>query len=179
MNINGVATIGANNSQAGGSSNNLNVSVSRSQMDDASKDKNIAGQERCYHCGQPGHLFAECPYHTEGLSVSRDSCFRCGRKGHTARDCSYQDTRICFVCGQKGHISTECDKKKLKPPVGAGNANNGSNYTYIGSGNAARDGLNENNRDSYKRDRRRQQQDASWEKWKGNKQEDNNIGEPN
>eukprot|EP00770_Monocercomonoides_exilis_P001599 MONOS_1589.1-p1 / transcript=MONOS_1589.1 / gene=MONOS_1589 / organism=Monocercomonoides_exilis_PA203 / gene_product=Serine / transcript_product=Serine / location=Mono_scaffold00028:145991-151033(-) / protein_length=1623 / sequence_SO=supercontig / SO=protein_coding / is_pseudo=false len=68
--------------------------------------------ERCYHCGQKGHMFIHCPHHNKELFISRHSCFRCGRMGHSSKECTFQDTRVCFVCGMRGHISKDCPVTK-------------------------------------------------------------------
>ena len=44
---------------------------------------------RCFKCGQPGHLAKNC----RSSAMSQIECFRCGQRGHIARNCRNQLNR--------------------------------------------------------------------------------------
>jgi len=37
---------------------------------------------KCFNCGKPGHLSADCPQ-----PQGNQNCYECGQPGHKARDC--------------------------------------------------------------------------------------------
>jgi predicted GIY-YIG superfamily endonuclease len=89
--------------------------------------------QRCYGCGQDGHMVNQCPRKfTNQYSApvqqqiyqdDDDFCVRCGRDGHDIEDCytkvtidgEYLGNRsCCFRCGRDSHWAQDCYAKTDK-----------------------------------------------------------------
>uniref|UniRef100_A0A8C0AMD5 CCHC-type domain-containing protein n=1 Tax=Buteo japonicus TaxID=224669 RepID=A0A8C0AMD5_9AVES len=79
----------------------------------------LRGDKKCYNCGKPGHLKAQCRAKGEpGQNHSQyqqqtvtpvQVCARCQKGGHTARlsTTTYGGKRPCYNCGKPGHLKAQ------------------------------------------------------------------------
>ena len=80
-----------------------------------------SGEGRCFNCGKPGHLSAQCPEPTQGgdggSGSGRKACYVCGSEAHLSRNCPNAQGRKaasskgCFTCGSMAHMSRECPQR--------------------------------------------------------------------
>ncbi|XP_022019290.1 uncharacterized protein LOC110919327 [Helianthus annuus] len=75
--------------------------------------------------------------HTGKCTKETQRCFRCGDKGHLGKECTSKDP-LCYTYRKMGHISTDCPQKK-DDGIGGGNKkkndaprNNGSVFQLTG-----------------------------------------------
>jgi hypothetical protein len=71
-----------------------------------------AGERKCYNCGKPGHVMADCKVKlTDGLQSFQKG----GKVGVNAQHLK------CFNCGGVGHVARQCSSPSTKrQPIGQG-----------------------------------------------------------
>jgi hypothetical protein len=78
---------------------------------------------KCYACGKPGHIAANCSNNSNKTSYQM-KCHRCGRTGHMANDCSAAREVKCNHCGKMGHFARVCMAKPENRPRNSSHSEN-------------------------------------------------------
>lgn len=80
--------------------------------DEKKKSANKLGENKCFNCGQAGHLATHCP----APKGSGNACYTCGSEEHLSRYCPLAvraaKVKACFNCGSEEHMSKDCPQPK-------------------------------------------------------------------
>ncbi|KAI2807078.1 hypothetical protein BLOT_009040 [Blomia tropicalis] len=95
---------------------NGSVDVDSASPDSAPVSKASGGgarprfkNNRCFNCGQTGHLSYNCRHERNGYRPRTSRCYNCQQEGHISRDCTNPTAaKSCYNCGAEGHISRDC-----------------------------------------------------------------------